>query len=566
MLSRISVYTVVFWGDVWKYHKGLPGPAPQIRVVIADDDDQLRSAIADSIGAVPDMELVGSAADAESVIRMAGELRPDVVLMDVRMPGSGARATREVLAVAPATRVVALSAYEDQSSVLEMLKAGAIGYQVKGSPEAEILEAVRRAARGQLSLTSDLGGALVRDLLQEIEDRRLSEASLRMRVTAEATKADVAIRDVSSRRQTEAVPSKSKERFRGLLESAPDALIVIDGSGRIQLVNARTEELFAYRREELLGQSIDVLVPHRLRNAHPEHRASYLAAPSIRPMGAGIELCGRRQDGSEFPIEVNLSPFNTDQGTLVVASVRDVSERKLDERQLARSVELAERQRAFSQLVRAQEEERLRIASDIHDDTIQTMTAASLRLQQLRRRLTVPRDLELLAKLEVAVQESIVRLRRLMFDLRPPALDRSGLGPALRDLLDRLEEETGVMCVLRNEMPTEPPPDARISLYRITQQALTNVSKHAHAKRVDIELSRHQAGSLVKVGDDGVGFEGGEKAALPGHLGLVMMRERARMAGGWLKLASAPGRGTSVEFWVPDIRAVEVAWGMNGDA
>jgi PAS domain S-box-containing protein len=542
----------------------LTSSTPQIRVVIADDDDQLRAAIADSIRAVPDMELVGSARDADEVLALVIELRPHVVLMDVRMPGGGPHATRALREAAPGTQVVALSTYDDDTAVLEMLDAGAIGYQVKGSPESEILDAVRRARRGQLSLSGELGGSVLRELLREVRERRSSagplrqsDISLRPPLTSNGAKTLAAIREVSERPRSEAPQWKSEEHYRVLLESAPDAMVVADESGRIQLVNARTEQLFGYHRQQLVGKSVDVLLPHRLRSVHPAHRAAYLMDPHPRPMGAGLEPFGRRRDGSEFPVDINLSALQTDDGSLVVASVRDVSERKLDERHLAQSVQLAERQRAFGQLVRAQEDERLRIASDIHDDTIQTMTAASLRLQQLRRRLTDANHLELLTKLEHTVHESIVRLRRLMFDLRPPAIDRSGLAAALRDLLDHLEEDTELTCVLRNDLLKDPPPDARISLYRITQEALNNVRKHAHAGRVDIHLSSHQAGSLVIIGDDGVGFEGGESAGQPGHLGLVMMQERARIAGGWLKLASALGEGTTLEFWVPDVRAIE---------
>jgi signal transduction histidine kinase len=268
-------------------------------------------------------------------------------------------------------------------------------------------------------------------------------------------------------------------------------------------------------------------------------------------------VVGKRRDGTEFPVDITLSTVETGEGRLVLAAVRDLSERKRAEQQLAQSVGPAERQRVFSQLVRVQEEERLRIASDIHDDTIQAMTAASMSLNQLRRRLSDPRDLDLLTEPEQAVQASIVRLRRLMFDLWPLALDRSGLAAALRDLLDRLEEETGLSCVLRHGMAEEPPPDARISIYRIIQEALSNVRKHAHAKRVEVDLNRREEGSLIKVGDDGVGFEMVAAAVLPGHLGLVSMRERARAAGGWLNLSSTPGEGTTVEFWIPDSPVLE---------
>jgi PAS domain S-box-containing protein len=624
----------------------------KIRVLIAENDAHVAAAIADSLATVPDLEVAGTATEAESVIQLASDLRPDVVLMDVRLPGGGARATRDLLAAQPATRVVALSAYDDQSSVLEMLEAGAIAYLVKGGAEVELLEAMRRAARGQLSLPAERGASLVRDLLREAAERRLAEATLRkseerfhgllqaapdaMVITSvggaielvnaqfellfgytqeeltgqqiemllperlrdihvkhrdgymaaphprplgfglelvgrrrdgtefpvdislsplqteDGVRSVAAIRDITERRRTEDAMRKSEQRFRDLLESAPDAMVIVDEAGRIQLVNARTEELFGYGRANLLGESVDMLLPDRMRRLHPRHRADYVADPSSRPMGAGLELFGKRRNGTEFPVDISLSPLRTEEGLLVVAAIRDASERKVAERQLAQTVELAERERLFAHVVRVQEEERLRIASDIHDDTVQAMTAASLRLQQLRRHLTVERDLELLTKLEQAVQESIERLRRLMFDLRPPALDRSGLAPALRDLVDRLEEETGLSCSLRNDLLTEPPVNVRISLYRIAQEALTNVRKHAQAKRVEVALSRQEAGSLVKIGDDGIGFVPAEAVEKPGHLGLVSMRERARVAGGWLKLESKPGTGTTVTFWVPD--------------
>lgn len=217
-----------------------------------------------------------------------------------------------------------------------------------------------------------------------------------------------------------------------------------------------------------------------------------------------------------------------------------------------------QRRRLLSRVVTAQEEERRRLAAEIHDDSVQVMTAVGLRLSLLHGRELDPADRSMIERLEESVNEAIRRLRHLLFELRPPALERQGLAAALKLHLQELADQAGFDYVVNSGLRGEPPVEIRLVLFRIAQEAIANIRKHAHARNVTISIESRAAGVYLRIADDGVGFSTVETDQPdPGHLGLIAMRERASMAGGWCLVSSEQGRGSAVEVYVPAESAVD---------
>jgi signal transduction histidine kinase len=219
-----------------------------------------------------------------------------------------------------------------------------------------------------------------------------------------------------------------------------------------------------------------------------------------------------------------------------------------------------ERKRLIADLVDAEDRERRRISREIHDDSLQVLAAVRLRLETMARTEPDPEQLRGFETVLGSLKLASERLRRLLFRLRPPELERRGLGDVLQSCLEDLSAESGIDYEMDDQLDGAPPPEVGTVLWRVAQEALANVRKHACAKHVAVTLAKGDGGYLLRIKDDGLGFEPSEHGDENSrHFGLAVMRERTEMVGGDIRVESLPGAGTVVEFWVPGDRHADGA-------
>ena len=330
------------------------------------------------------------------------------------------------------------------------------------------------------------------------------------------------------------------DEYKAVFEASPDGILVVDHEGVIRDANPATARLFAWPRDELVGQKVEVLVPRAVQDIHQDHRRSYMRRPKSRPMGIGMELRGRRRDGSEFPVEISLSPWSSGQGTRIIVTVRDVSQRK--------------RLRDFGAgALRASEEERQRIARELHDDTAQHLAALLMRLRLMERDTPDESWRLRMGELRESLASCADGVRRIARGLRPPELEDAGVVAALRAHLRAVRDGTE----LEVDFDADPVDeildmDAKLVLYRVVQEAVSNVVRHAGASRVSVRVERTADVVVGEVRDEGRGFTSGAPPMDGGSgLGLMGMQERAGMVGGRVRIESEPGEGTTVRVELP---------------
>jgi PAS domain S-box-containing protein len=366
-----------------------------------------------------------------------------------------------------------------------------------------------------------------------------------------------AVVDITERKRAE-------ERFRIAVEASPNAMVMVDPDGRIVLVNSQTEHMFGYSRDELMGQSVEILVPDRLRDRHPSYRAGFFAVPEPRPMGAGRDLYGMRKDGVEVPVEIGLSPIRTESGVMVLSAIVDITERKKAEEALAHQT--AELARSNAEL-----EQFAYVASH---DLQEPLRAVAGCLQILEQRSGDKFDIEDSELVDHAV-EGASRMQQLIDDLL--TYSRLGTREPSQTSVDLTEVVT---LVLHHLGPAIAEQDAEIDvgelpvviadrtqMVQLFQNLIANSLKYRSADppRVRIGYERESDSWLFSVADNGIGIESRyfdrifrvfqrlhTRQHYPGTgIGLAICKRIVDRHGGEIWLDSAPGKGSTFFFTLP---------------
>lgn len=369
----------------------------------------------------------------------------------------------------------------------------------------------------------------------------LTKAELIKRLKAARPKAapgdaDRVRRLSAKHKEAESALRDSNERLRAILDTAVEGIVTIDERGSIESFNCAAEKIFGYPATEVIGQNVSVLMPQPYREEHDAYLTNYLRTGHARIIGIGREVCGRRKDGSLFPMDLSVSEVQLANRRIFTGFIRDISERKRLEKEI---LEISDR-------------EQRRIGQDLHDGLCQFLAGIELLSQALEQKLASRSrpDAESAGQIARYVREAIGQTRSLAHGLSPVTLECEGLMSALQKLAENTEEMFQVHCAFDCERPVFVHDHAAATqLYRIAQEAVSNAIKHGRARRISISLKEAGNRNVLVIKDNGVGLP----RPLPEKrgMGLQIMQYRAGMIGGGLMVQADMDGGTSVVCSAP---------------
>lgn len=342
----------------------------------------------------------------------------------------------------------------------------------------------------------------------------------------------------------------ANDLYQHTVNSVMDAIVAIDETQHIVLFNPAAEQMFGRTANEVVGQSFDLLIPERIRTRHQGHVARYATLESgSRSMNAALQITGIRADGQEFPIESTISKSFVGGKLQMTAVLRDVTEHRQAELDL-RTMNAQLRSLATS-LQSVREQERSRIARELHDQLGQQLTGIKLSFSWLGNRLKDKRTVtpDEVDEIRYLLDAAITSVRRISTELRPRILDDLGFGEAISAQILEFTKHSDLNVTLNLSAAKEVHGDEQATaLFRIVQEALTNVVRHANATQVNIDLMTERDHLVLRIHDNGQGMQ---DTVRQGSIGLVSMRERAISMGAQFNIISSAGTGTTIEVEIP---------------
>ena len=367
-------------------------------------------------------------------------------------------------------------------------------------------------------------------------------------------------RPESNRELQEAIEAAhaSDRRLHSIIDSAMDAIITVDRQQRITLFNRAAERIFGYETREVLGQSLEMLMPDRFRgNNHAFVSQFGRTGVSSRPMGHMRIVSALRRNGEEFPIDASISQVDVGSERYYTVILRDVSRRVAAERDLAQAREDLRELAVASRTAR--EQENSRISRELHDELGQNLTSLKMDLAWLEQNLQgeQPEVRKTLGVMRQLLDITMAAARRISADLRPLLLDDLGLAAALEWLTKETSRRHGFKAILKTDEAVKHLAEPLASqVYRIVQESLTNVARHAQATQVDVALRQRGDEIELSVHDDGVGLSQ-DDLEKKGSFGLVGIRERVYMLRGRVDIRGDPGQGTRIVAHLPLVSSPE---------
>jgi len=354
--------------------------------------------------------------------------------------------------------------------------------------------------------------------------------------------------DITKRKQAWDALGESEARKRAIMQAALDGIITIDHEGRMIELNSAAEKIFAHSRPKLIGEKVMEVVPPSFRAWFQDGLASCFTGGKGPTLGSRIEMPALRTDGSQFSAEFTITRIRLVGQPMFTIYIRDITQRKLAEAEL----------RALPQrIIKAQEAERSRIAQELHDGINQLIASVKMRLRKVEGSLPdlKPAAREILQRCDRLLVKVLEENRRIAHNLKPTDLDHLGLAAAVSSFCSEVQLRTNLQFQCRLTTSTRRLlPVVELHLFRIVQEAVTNVEKHGRAKSVRLDLRFQADFAVLKIQDDGQGFDAKTVKAgkkMRHGLGLTNMRERALSLGGTYEIKSVPGRGTTILVRVP---------------